>query len=147
MPAGPGPALVELPTVPVAGPSAPLEGSDLPGAVVREAMAIDGALAVAVADSTTGSLLARTPDPDRLDLADAVRDYAAVVASMHETLARMGRTDHVEDVLVTYGGQYHVLRMLAADPTVFVLLVLDRRSATLALARMRLSRVERDLRR
>ena len=43
--------------------------------------------------------------------------------------------DNIEDILITMGKQYHIIRPIVAAPGVFVYTVLDRGHANLALAR------------
>jgi hypothetical protein len=53
--------------------------------------------------------------------------------------------DQIEDILITLGRQYHLLRPLATNDALFIYLALDRSRANLALARHMLSAAEKDL--
>ena len=55
----------------------------------------------------------------------------------------LGLKDTIEDVMITLGKQYHVIRFLGADPEVFLYLVLDREGANLGMARHKLAALGR----
>jgi len=57
----------------------------------------------------------------------------------------LGLNDKIEDILITLGKQYHILRPLSAKEGVFLYGVFDRHRANLALARLKLQEVEKDL--
>jgi hypothetical protein len=48
-------------------------------------------------------------------------------------------------MLITLGKQYHLIRPLRARPTLFFYVALDRQRANLAMARIALADVEKDL--
>jgi len=53
--------------------------------------------------------------------------------------------DQIEDILITLGKQYHIIRPLSSNDALFIYLVLDRNRANLAMARHQLREVERTL--
>ena len=53
--------------------------------------------------------------------------------------------DDIEEILITLGKQYHLIRPLKAKPMVFFYLALDRAHSNLAMARMTLADVEREV--
>ena len=110
---------------------------------LEAATAIEGALGAAVVDSSLGMALATAGDPPGIDLDVAAAGNSALVAAKQRTMADLGLTDRIEDVLVTLGTQYHVIRMSDAHPGLFLYLVLDRSRANLAAARFELGRIER----
>ena len=116
----------------------------------REALAqmlsIDGLLGCAVVDGTTGLVLARESredGPADLDLSAAA---SAQVLRSHRMAARnMGLADQIDEVMVSAGPRQQVLRTVSRHPDLFLLALLDKHRANLALARYKLMEVERGL--
>ncbi len=57
----------------------------------------------------------------------------------------LGLKDAIEDILITLGKQYHLIRPLASNDAVFVYLVLDKQRGNLAMARHHLAQGEKEL--
>lgn len=110
-------------------------------AALAEAMAIDGALGVAIVDSASGRALATAGEPAGIDLAVAAAGNSAVVRAKQATIAELGLDEALEDMLMTLHTQYHLIRVLDREPTLFVYLVLDRNEANLSVARFRLNAI------
>lgn len=103
-------------------------------------MSVDGAMACAIVDGNSGMVLGKTGAGIDLDVAAA--GNTEVVRAKTKTMTALGLRDEIEDILITLGKQYHVLRPLAAMPGLFVYLVLDKARSNLALARIKVRAVE-----
>ena len=94
---------------------------------------IDGAMCSAVVDANCGMLLGKAGSGLDLDLAAA--GNTEVMRAKLKTMKSLGLNDSIEDILITLGKQYHVIRPVVSKPGLFVYLVLDKARANLALAR------------
>ncbi|HPF81420.1 hypothetical protein [Nostocoides australiense] len=122
----------------------PAQTHDVASALA-DAMRIDGALAVALADSRSGEVLAADGDVDGMQLATAVAGNARVVRAKLDTLHDLGMDERIEDILITLDSQYHIIRTFAKRDGLFLYLVLDKPLANLAMARFKVATLERDL--
>ncbi|MCX4767137.1 hypothetical protein OG562_40460 [Streptomyces sp. NBC_01275] len=110
---------------------------------LKEAMTIDGALGVALVDYESGMSLGTLGGGQGLDLEVAAAGNTEVVRSKARTLELLGMQDTVEDILITLGAQYHLIRPLSSTSgSLFLYLALDRSRSNLALARHSLKRIE-----
>jgi hypothetical protein len=116
---------------------------------LKEAMAIDGAVGVALVDYESGMSLGTLGGGDGLDLDVAAAGNTEVVRSKMRVMSALALGDSIEDILITLGRQYHLIRLIGdgkdGSLTLFLYLVLDRERANLALARHHLRRIEGDL--
>ena len=111
---------------------------------LEELMQIDGASAAAVVDSNSGMVLGKA-GRGGLDLDVAGAGNTEVVRAKMKTMKSLGLKDNVEDILITLGKQYHIIRPMTERPGVFVYLVLDKAKASLALARIKTAEIESSL--
>lgn len=113
---------------------------------LTDMLTIDGLLGCAVVDGTTGLVLARDSREDQpadLDLSAAA---SAQVLRAHRLAARnMGLSDHIDEVMVSAGNRQQVLRTVSGHADLFLLALLDKQRANLALARYKLMEVEKGL--
>ncbi|MFJ7995920.1 hypothetical protein ACIQ7D_01875 [Streptomyces sp. NPDC096310] len=114
---------------------------------LKDAMMIEGAMGAALVDYTSGMALGTLGGSRDLDLAVAAAGNTDVVRAKMRTLETLGIRDAIEDILITLGSQYHVIRPLSgsADQGLFLYLVLDRARANLAMARHQLKRIEHEV--
>mgnify|MGYP003409515618 CR=1 FL=1 len=108
-----------------------------------ELMGQDGAIGAAIVDSNSGMVLGKAGSGVDLDLAGA--GNTEVVRAKLKTMKALGLQDRIEDILITLGKQYHIIRPMAEKAGVFAYLVLDRGKANLALARLKTADVESGL--
>jgi len=111
---------------------------------VSELLNVDGALAAAVVDFASGMLLAGN-GTSGIDWEIAAAGNTEVMRAKMKTMQMLGLKDSIEDILITLGKQYHLLRPLAKHEGLFLYTVLDRSKSNLALARRALIDTERHL--
>ena len=115
---------------------------------LKEAMNIEGALGVALVDWESGMPLGTLGGGKYLDLDLASAGNTEVVRAKMRTIQSLQLNDIIEDILITLGKQYHLIRLMTnADgaQNMYLYLALDRSKANLALARHQLKRIEGDL--
>lgn len=108
-----------------------------------EILTVDGALCCALVDSTSGMMLGSAGSGVDLELAAA--GNTEVVRAKMKTMRSLGLNDVIEDILITLGKQYHVIRPMARKEGLFVYVVLDKSKSNLALARRKIQDVEKEL--
>lgn len=106
---------------------------------------IEGFVGAALADSDTGMCLGFLSGGGNLNLEIAAAANAEVVRAKRKAIKTLGLRDEIEDILITLGRQYHLIRLNKARPAVFFYLALDRARSNLALARYALADAEKDL--
>ncbi|WP_026313392.1 hypothetical protein [Actinomadura flavalba] len=114
---------------------------------LKEAMAIDGALGVALVDYDSGMSLGSLGGGGGVDLEVAAAGNTEVVRAKVRTLESLNIDDAIEDILITLHRQYHLIRLMQRGGVhrIFLYLALDRERANLALARHHLRRIEGEL--
>ena len=108
-----------------------------------ELMTLDGAMCAAVVDSASGMMLGSAGSG--VDLEVAAAGNTEVIRSKMKTMRSLGLNDVIEDILITLGKQYHIIRPMTERAGVFVYVVLDKAKASLALARIKTAEVESGL--
>jgi predicted regulator of Ras-like GTPase activity (Roadblock/LC7/MglB family) len=111
--------------------------------IVDTLLKIDGALAAAVVDSNSGMVLGSGGTGVDLELAAA--GNTEVVRAKMKTIKSLGLNDVIEDILITLGKQYHILRPIEKYEGLFIYVVLDKNKSNLALARRKVLEVEQAL--
>lgn len=113
---------------------------------LKEAMAVEGAIGVALVDYDSGMSLGALGGGSELDLDVAAAGNTEVVRAKVRTLESLAIDDSIEDVLITLNRQYHLIRILGrGHGRLFLYLALNRERANLALARHHLRRIEAEL--
>jgi hypothetical protein len=108
-----------------------------------ELLSLDGALCVAVVDSSSGMMMGSAGSG--VDLEKAAAGNTEVMRAKLKTMRALGLNDVIEDFLITLGKQYHILRPMARNEGVFIYLVLDKTKSNLALSRRKVQDVEKEL--
>lgn len=103
-----------------------------------------GFIGACIVDSETGLMLG-SEGGGIIDLEVASAGNTEVVRSKLEVMRQLTIDDHIEDILITLGSQYHLIRPLKSNPSVFLYLALHRRGANLGMARIFMKRVEESL--
>lgn len=115
---------------------------------LKEAMSgIEGAIGAALVDYTSGMALGTIGGNKQLDLTVAAAGNTDVVRAKVRTMEMLGLKDEIEDILITLGNQYHLIRLMKGRGSngLFLYLALDRNRANLAMARHQLARIEANL--
>lgn len=110
---------------------------------LEELLVLDGALCCAVVDSGSGMMLGSAGSG--VDLEAAAAGNTEVVRAKLKTMRSLGLNDVIEDILITLGKQYHLIRPMSRKEGVFVYYVLDKSKSNLALARRKLLDVEKEI--
>lgn len=114
---------------------------------LKEAMEIDGALGASLVDYGSGMSLGSLGGGKYLDLEVASAGNTEVVRAKMRTLESLGLQETIDDILITLGRQYHLIRLVRGQAAsgLFLYLALDKTKANLALARHHLKRIEGEL--
>ena len=80
-----------------------------------------------------------------VDLEIAAAGNTEVVRAKMKTMGMLGLNDTIDDILITLGEQYHLLRPVTKQNGLFLYFVLDKSKSNLALARRALTAVEKAL--
>jgi hypothetical protein len=107
-------------------------------------MEIDGCIGACIVDSNSGMMLGASGG-GQISLEVAAAGNTEVVRSKRKTMKALNLTDQIEDMLITLGKQYHLIRPLTSNDALFIYIVLDKSKANLAMARHQLTVLERDL--
>jgi predicted regulator of Ras-like GTPase activity (Roadblock/LC7/MglB family) len=108
-----------------------------------ELMTADGALAAAVVDSSSGMMLGSAGGG--VDLEVAAAGNSEVVRSKMKVMRQLGLNDVIEDILITLGKHYHIIRPSSRKEGVFIYYVLERAKSNLALARRKCQDVDKEM--
>jgi hypothetical protein len=107
-------------------------------------MEIDGCVGCCIVDSNSGMMLGAAGGGS-ISLEVAAAGNTEVVRSKRKTMKALAMNDQIEDMLITLGRQYHLIRPLSSNEALFIYLVLDKQKSNLAMARLQLSAIEKEL--
>lgn len=111
---------------------------------LEDAMEMDGAIAAALVDWQSGMTLG-TAGGGTLNLDIAAAGTTDVVRSKLKVMNSLELEDKIEDILITLTTQYHLIRILEKDQSLFLYVVLNKEATNLAMARYKLTQIERNL--
>lgn len=106
---------------------------------------IDGFIGAALSDSDSGMCIGFIGGGGSINLEVAAAANTEVVRSKRKAVKALNLRDDIEDILISLGKQYHLIRPVRSRPALFYYLVLDRQRSNLAMARYALAETEREL--
>lgn len=114
---------------------------------LKNAMNIDGAIGAALVDYTSGMTLGVAGGTGEIDLTVAAAGNTDVVRAKLRTIEMLKLDDEIEDILITLGSQYHLIRPLSirTGKGLFLYLMVSKSRANLAMARHQLRMIEESL--
>ncbi len=107
-------------------------------------VALDGFIGVSLVDADSGMSLG-SEGGGGLNLDVAAASNSEVVRAKRKAINALGLDDRIEDILISLGKQYHLIRPLRERPTYFFYLAMDRARSNLALARAVLAEAEKSV--
>ncbi|MVO85899.1 hypothetical protein GPA10_14315 [Streptomyces sp. p1417] len=116
-------------------------------ALKEASTSIEGVIGAALVDYTSGMALGTLGGSKDLDLSVAAAGNTDVVRAKLRTMEMLGLKDEIEDILISLGSQYHLIRLIKGrnNNGLFLYLALDKGRANLAMARHQLARIEANL--
>ncbi|HET9622361.1 MAG TPA: hypothetical protein VFP84_13405 [Kofleriaceae bacterium] len=106
---------------------------------------LEGFIGACIVDSSSGMMLGSAGGSTGFNLELAAAGNTEVVRAKRKAMKSLNLNDPIEDILITLGRQYHLLRPLRSNGALFIYVALDRSRANLAMARHQLTAAERDL--
>lgn len=106
-------------------------------------LSVDGAMCCSLVDSESGMMLGSAGSG--VDQEVAAAGNTEVVRAKIKTMRQLGLNDVIDDILITLGKQYHLIRPCSRKEGVFLYFVLDKAKSNLALARRKLQDVDKTL--
>jgi len=110
---------------------------------LEEMMTLDGAVCAAIVDASSGMVLGQIGSG--VDMEVAAAGNTEVVRAKMKTIRSLALNDVIEDILITLGKQYHIIRPMARKDGLFIYIVLDKNKSNLALARRKVQDTEKEL--
>ena len=101
---------------------------------------LDGFVGACVVDSNSGMMLG-AEGGGNVNLEVAAAGNTEVVRAKRKTMKALNLSDGIDDILITLGKQFHLIRPLPGNDALFLYLVLDKNRGNLAMARHHLASV------
>jgi len=105
---------------------------------------ISGFIGACLVDTETGLMMA-SEGGENFDLETAGAANVEVVKAKMAAMKMLELEENIDDILITLGSQFHLIRPLADTPTVFLYAALDKKAANLGMARVQVKKVESSL--
>ena len=102
-----------------------------------------GARSAALVDSSTGMVLGHAGSDSNLEITAAAN--TEVVRAQLKSLGTLGSNDAIDDIIITMSTQYDIIRPLAANPSIFLFLAMDKNKSNMALARYKVAECDQQL--
>lgn len=102
---------------------------------------ISGFIAGCLVDSDTGLMMA-AEGSGSFDIEGAAAANTEVVKAKRAAMKMLKLNDSIEDILISLGKQYHLIRPMEKNPAIFMYVALDRKAANLGMARVQVKNVE-----
>jgi predicted regulator of Ras-like GTPase activity (Roadblock/LC7/MglB family) len=123
----------------------PNEGKTIMSTDISAVNQIAGFIGACLVDSDSGLMLASEGGNGKLDLDAASALNTQVVKAKMQAIEILGLKTHIEDILITLGTQFHLIRPLEKNPSLFMYVALDKKTANLGMARMQVKNIESKL--
>ena len=130
--------------MPVSGHITSQEGNKTMSTDISSAQDINGFVGACLCDSDTGLMLG-SEGGGGIDLEIAAAGNTEVVRAKRAVAKALNLNDTIEDILITLGKQYHLIRPLEKNPAIFLYVVLDKKAANLGMARVQVKSLEAKL--
>jgi hypothetical protein len=110
-------------------------------------MHLPGVIGACIVDISTGQTLARVGD-GTLNIEIAAAGNTDVVRAKIRTMDELNLQDEIQDILITLGTQYHIIRPLTGKGSagLFMYVALDKEKSNLALSRHKVNEICKELR-
>ncbi len=106
---------------------------------------LDGFIGACVVDIHSGRMLGSEQGNSMVNLQMAAIGNTEVVRAKLMTMKNLGDKDNIEDILITLGKQYHLIRLLPQKHGLFICLMLDKTRGNPAMARYMLAEIGDEL--
>ena len=114
-------------------------------ATLQKLSQVEGFIAAALVDADSGMPIGTIGGTENFDIEVAAATNTNVVKSKMRAVQALDLDDTIEDILISLGSQYHLIRPLKGRPHIFFYLALHRDRSNLGMARLTVADAEKDL--